>query len=80
MKKALISPNEVIQNFDNTTGQRVADIHATGFEVAAPLFWVDCEDDVVADRFYYDPTDATIKVVPEFVPPAPIGGEPNVIA
>lgn len=80
MKKALISPEEVITNFDNTTGQRVADTHATGFEVAPPLFWVDCADDVMPDQFYYDPTDAAIKAVPVPPPPAPIGDAPNVIA
>ena len=80
MKKALISPEEVITNFDNTTGQRVADTHAYGFEVATPLFWVDCDDNVVPDQYYYDSADTTIKAVPVPLPPAPVGGVPNVIA
>ena len=62
--KALISPIEFSQ-----TGYRVADIHPTGFDVAQPFFWVDCADDVVADQFWYDPADQTIKVVPP--PPEP---------
>lgn len=76
--KALISSEEAVFNFDGTNGYRVADVHETGFEVAAALFWVDCADDVVADQFYYDPVDSTIKVVP--VRPTVTGGEPNVIA
>jgi hypothetical protein len=79
MKKALISPEEFIQNIDNTTGQRVADTHATGFEVANPLYWVDCADDVVADFWYFDPADVTIKAVP-VPPPEIVGDAPNVIA
>jgi len=58
--KALISPNE-----QRETGYRVADVHPTGFEVAQPMFWVDCAEDVVADFFWYDPTDNQIKVTPE---------------
>lgn len=77
--KALISSQEAVYNFDGTTGYRVADVHATGFEVSEPLFWVDCADDVVADQFYYDPVDSTIKAVP-IKPMQPVGGPPNVIA
>lgn len=58
--KALISPLELRE-----TGFRVAEIHSTGFEVAQPLFWIDCVDDVVADQFWYDPADETIKAIPE---------------
>lgn len=77
---ALISPNESVES-----GYRVAEVALTTFEVAPPLFWVDCADDVIADQFYYDPTDDQIKAVP--VPPAPVsvvnsvvGDAPNVIA
>ena len=58
--KALISPNE-----PRETGYRVAEIEPQTFEVASPLFWVDCADDVVADQFWYDPADQTIKPMPE---------------
>lgn len=57
--KALISPNEHVE-----TGYRVADVSANQFDVAQPLFWVDCAEDVVADQFWYDPSDQTIKAVP----------------
>ena len=41
--KALISPME-----PRETGYRVAEVCTQSFEVAQPLFWVDCADDVVA--------------------------------
>lgn len=66
--KALISPLELRE-----TGFRVAEVCTQSFEVAQPLFWVDCADDVVADQFWFDPTDQTIKPVP--VPEQPVQGE-----
>lgn len=70
--KALISPIEF-----SHTGYRVADIHPTGFDVAQPLFWVDCTDDVVADQFWYDPADQTIKPIPEPEPEEPDEDQPQ---
>ena len=58
--KALISPNEPVE-----TGYRVAEVVMQEFEVHSSLFWVDCTDDVVADQFWYDPVDQTIKAVPQ---------------
>ena len=58
MKEALISPQE-----PRKTGYRVAQVEQQEFEVAPPLFWVDCADDVVADQFWYDPVDQTIKPI-----------------
>ena len=71
MKKALISPQEQINNFDGTAGYRVAQVEEpqNTFDVAGELHWVDCDDDVVADQFYFDTADNTIKVKP--TPPAP---------
>ena len=57
--KALISPIEPRQ-----TGYRVAEISELGFEVAEPLFWVDCADTDKADQCWYDPSDQTIKPIP----------------
>jgi len=67
--KALISPNE-----RRETGYRVAEVEPDDkvFEVAGPLFWVDCADDVVADQFWYDPETNTLNLVPQ---PDP-GNEP----
>lgn len=82
MKKALIAPNESVNFFDGKTGWRVAQVEPTEsiFAVAEPLYWLDCNDDVVADQFWFDPSDNTIKAVPVPLPLETIGGAPNVIA
>ena len=74
MKKALISPSELVQ-----VGYRVAQVENAEsiFPVADPLYWMDCDDEVVADQYWFDPADGAIKEIPK---PEPIGGEPNVIA
>lgn len=74
--KALISTIE-----PRFGGYRVAQVEQDEqtFPVAVDLMWVDCADDVVADQFWYDPQDETIKPNPE---PEPIyvlsGGQPPV--
>lgn len=69
MKQALISTIE-----PRETGYRVAQIVAEGetFPVATDFFWVACADDVVADKFWYDPQDQTthIKEIPPHIPTA----------
>ena len=79
MKQALISPNEQVYSYDGTLlGERVAETTTTPFEVAPPLFWMACNDDVVADQFYYS-ENGTIEKVP--LPPEPVmnNSEPKVI-
>jgi hypothetical protein len=68
-KKALISTIE-----PRESGYRVAQVEdATNiFEVADALFWVDCADDVVADEFWYDPSDQLIKANPVVVVETPV--------
>jgi hypothetical protein len=48
------------------TGYRVAQVEpdVNIFAVAEAMFWAPCADDVVADQFWYDPTDQTIKAIP----------------
>ena len=60
-KKALISTVE-----PRESGYRVAQVEDANnvFEVAPSLMWVDCADDVVADQFWYDPSDQLIKANP----------------
>lgn len=60
--QALISTTEPVQ-----TGYRVAQVvpDADTFPVADTLFWTPCANDVVQDKFWYDPTDDTIKPIPE---------------
>lgn len=42
---------------------RVCEVVEQPFEVFPTLIWVDCADDVVADQYYYDSSDQTIKPV-----------------
>jgi hypothetical protein len=65
-KEALISPIE-----PRETGYRVAQVvdQYQTFEVGQPLFWVECADDVVADKFWYNPDNQLI--VPNPPPPPP---------
>lgn len=83
MKKALISPSEspvkyisgwteinkpIFSTYSNSC--RVAEICDTEFEIAPPLFWVACADDVVADQFYFD--TVTEEILPIVNAPQPI--------
>lgn len=66
MKKALISKLESIHNFDGTSGFRVAQVEnaSNTFDVAEDLYWVDCDDNVEADYYYYDTTSNSILIKP----------------
>ena len=81
MKKALISPNEVVTNFDATTGHRVAQVEddANTFDVASPLYWTNCVDECVADQYYFDTTTNTILEKPVPPPPAPPANTTNTV-
>ena len=79
MKQALISPNEQVYSYEGVLlGDRVAQVTTTPNEVGPPLFWMACNDDVVADQWYYDPNTSTIDPVP-VKPPPPPPTEPVVI-
>ena len=71
-KKALISTVE-----PRESGFRVAQVEeaANIFEVGSNLIWVDCADDVVADKFWYDPSDELIKAIPVVEAPTPLTKE-----
>lgn len=66
MKKALISPEEEIYHISegNLLGFRVAQVEDQAFDISEPLFWVDCDENVVADMWYYDNISKEIKLVP----------------
>ena len=83
MKNALISPNEnpikYLSGWTTDTPPepiftpianscRVAEVENETFEVALPLFWTPCNDDVEADIFYYNTVDEQIYPVPPAVP------------
>ena len=75
MKKALISTTEAnityISSWNGNTpvystypnSCRVAQTSDTPFEVYQTLFWVDCDDNIVADEFYYDTETQTIEPI-----------------
>lgn len=44
-------------------GVRIAQVSDVVFEVAEPLYWVDCPDDVLSDHFYMTPS-GTFEPVP----------------
>lgn len=68
--KALISPIE-----QRETGHRVAEVHPTGFEVAAPLYWVDCDATVGADTHWFDPVAQSFQAIPQIAPV--VGSQPT---
>ena len=60
--KALISSIE-----PRETGYRVAQVEEDDniFPVAEPvMFWVNCTDNIIADKFWYDPLNESIKPIP----------------
>jgi hypothetical protein len=59
--KALICPNEPVTN-----GYRIAQVEPAEniFDVAEPLYWLDCSDEIIPDAYYFDTTDNIIKEVP----------------
>ena len=59
----------VIQN-----SARVAEVSMTTFPIAAPLFWIACSDDVVADQWYYNTSTQSIAVIPP-APPKPVAAD-----
>lgn len=66
--KALISPNEIWN--DNL---RVAQVEqdSSVFEVANPLYWIDCPEYVVKDEYVYnEQKNEFIRIVPEIIPTA----------
>ena len=83
MKKALISPQETLTYVSGWTDKtppqpiyttipnsaRVAEVLVNPFQVAPPLFWTDCPDNIRADQWYYNTLNADFIVVPEPVPP-----------
>lgn len=53
MKKALISPGEKRIDKNGNEGARVCGVCEVPFDVAQPLFWVDCPDDCEMDKWVY---------------------------
>lgn len=53
MKKALISPTEIVYDSNDNECARVAGVADVEFPVAEPLYWVDCPDECVQDKWVY---------------------------
>jgi len=49
--------------------QLIADVEDVEFEVAQPVYVLDCEDIVVAYRWYLDTSDNQIKEIVDALPP-----------
>jgi hypothetical protein len=65
MKKALISTIEPREYFNGSKGYRVAQVETETFPVSEPeLYWLDCDDNVEQDKFYFDTATQTILPIP----------------
>ena len=53
MKRALVSPMEPRTDNEGNPGFRVAHVVDQSYDVANPLFWVDCPDECVQDLWAY---------------------------
>lgn len=76
--KALISPIEspiyYVSGFEGDPPEpvlmpianscRVAEVTENTFEVALPLFWADCQNNCVADEWYYNTETKEIFPIP----------------
>jgi hypothetical protein len=79
MKKALINPNQnayhiVSWTLDNNknyipvsemyeNGFYVCEVCDSEFPVCEPIYWVDCDDNIIAYEYYLDTTDNLIKII-----------------
>jgi hypothetical protein len=65
--KALINPLEITYQItawelngaeyvptQTQLGYRVCEVNQNSFDVAEPLFWVDCQDELLADNYFFD--------------------------
>lgn len=90
MKKALISPNESVSYISSWDvvgnkyfpvytflGERVAETAIQEFDVASPLFWIDCQDEFTAENSYFDAAAQILKMIPDPAP-QPVLGQPSV--
>lgn len=72
MKKALISPNEKVMNYEGLEiGVRIAQVENEEFLVAKPLFWIECPNECTAELWYYSNGNCLEKPVPPIEPEEP---------
>ena len=79
MAYALISPNEPVYNYllpPSQIGVRIAEVAFATFDVASPLFWEPCDNNVVANEWYWNGSTCVKKptlpdpIIPLVVNPA----------
>ena len=65
--KILICPNEPVidPNTQQVIGVRICDIVEIPFEVAEPLYWIDCPDEVMGSTHYYNTETQTFNEHPQ---------------
>ena len=74
MKKALIDTLTSVSHIVSWSGNdpiyetyansaRVCEVTNSEFPVYKTLIWVDCEDEVVADQYYYDTETQAINII-----------------
>jgi hypothetical protein len=68
--QALIAPNQKINSKSGVVYDRIAEVNATPFEVAQPLYWQECSDDCIADIWGKNCDTGAIEII-EFAPSAP---------
>lgn len=56
-----VDGNPIYQTYANSA--RVCEVTDTTFEVFSTLIWVDCDDDVVADQYWYNTQTQTISAI-----------------
>jgi len=62
---ALISPQEPV-----STGYRIVEVNSSEFEIAEPLFWVECDSTVNPNTYFYNQDTKTCELIPVAVPTA----------
>jgi hypothetical protein len=73
MKYALIEPQMPYE-----TGFVITCVNPNSFEVCPPLYWVECDDNIIAYQYWYDPITQIISEIPLPPPIEPIEPE-NII-
>lgn len=57
-----------VYNEEIPNSARIAQIEENQFDVGGDLFWVDCNNAVTTDSYYYDTSDNTIKFITDYTP------------
>lgn len=77
MNNALISPQELVYSYDGTLiGERIAEVSQAPFDVALPLYWIECADEVNAQDWYFQTETGSCQLKP--IEPIPVIEVPNV--